>query len=155
MVVLIDQASKLWIINNLPHWESWNIIGSFVRFTHVKNPGIAFGISVGNFTMIVAILSIVATLFIAYMHWQERKNRPLIVIGLGLILGGAIGNLIDRSSIFFSKHYEGVVDFIDIGTANFRWYTFNVADSAVTIGIIFYLIHSLFTNKPELLEVND
>jgi signal peptidase II len=155
LVVLIDQASKLWIINNLPHWESWNIIGSFVRFTHVKNPGIAFGISVGNFTMIVAILSIVATLFIAYMHWQERKNHPLIVIGLGLILGGAIGNLIDRSSIFFSKHYEGVVDFIDIGTANFRWYTFNVADSAVTIGIIFYLIHSLFTNKPELLEVND
>jgi signal peptidase II len=155
LVVLIDQASKLWIINNLPHWESWNIIGSFVRFTHVKNPGIAFGISVGDFTMIVAVLSIVATFFIAYMHWQERKNHPLIVIGLGLILGGAIGNLIDRSSIFFSKHYEGVVDFIDIGTANFRWYTFNVADSAVTIGIIFYLIHSLFTNKPELLEVND
>lgn len=155
MVIIIDQASKLWIKINLPHWESLNIIGSFLRFTHVKNPGIAFGISVGNFTMLVAILSIIATLFIAYLHWQERNNHPLIVIGLGLILGGAIGNLIDRSSVFFTQHYTGVVDFIDIGTAGFRWYTFNVADSAVTIGIIFYLIHSLFTIKPELLEAND
>jgi signal peptidase II len=105
--------------------------------------------------MIVAILSIIATIFIAYLHWQERNNHPLIVIGLGLILGGAIGNLIDRSSVFFTQHYTGVVDFIDIGTAGFRWYTFNIADSAVTIGIILYLMHSLFTNKPELLEVND
>ena len=155
MVIIIDQASKLWVKNNLPQWESWNILGSFLRFTHVKNPGIAFGIPVGNFTMIVAILSIIATIFIAYLHWQERNNHPLIVIGLGLILGGAIGKLIDRSSVFFTQHYTGVVDFIDIGTAGFRWYTFNIADSAVTIGIIFYLMHSLFTNKPELLEAND
>ena len=155
LVVFIDQFSKLWIKNNLPHWETWNIIGSFLRFTHVKNPGIAFGIPVGNFTIIVAILSIIATIFIAYLHWQERNNHPLIVVGLGLILGGAIGNLIDRSSVFFTQHYTGVVDFIDIGTAGFRWYTFNIADSAVTIGILCYLMHSLFTNKPELLETND
>ena len=95
------------------------------------------------------------TLFIAYLHWQERNNHPLISIGLGLILGGAIGNLIDRSSVFFTQHYTGVVDFIDIGAAGFRWYTFNIADSAVTMGIILYLMHSLFTNNPELLEVND
>lgn len=155
LVVFTDQASKLWILNNLPHWESLNILGTFLRFTHVKNPGIAFGIPVGNFTMIVAILSIIATIFIAYLHWHERNNHPLIVYGLALILGGAIGNLLDRSSVFFSQNYEGVVDFIDIGTKGFRWYTFNVADSAVTIGIIFYLLHSLFTIKPELLEAND
>jgi len=118
LVIIIDQASKLWVKNNLPQWESWNILGSFLRFTHVKNPGIAFGIPVGNFTMIVAILSIIATIFIAYLHWQERNNHPLIVIGLGLILGGAIGNLIDRSSVFFTQHYTGVIDFIDKNTSN-------------------------------------
>ncbi len=155
LVVFIDQFSKLWIKNNLPHWETWNILGSFLRFTHVKNPGIAFGISVGQFSIIVVFLSIIATLFIAYLHWQERNNHPLISIGLGLILGGAIGNLIDRSSIFFVQNYEGVIDFIDIGSSSFRWYTFNIADSAVTIGMIFYLMHSFFTTKPELLERND
>ena len=155
MVIIIDQASKLWVKNNLPQWESLNILGSFLRFTHVKNPGIAFGIPVGNLTMIVGILSIIATIFIAYLHWQERNNHPLLSIGLGLILGGAIGNLIDRSSIFFVQNYEGVIDFIDIGSSSFRWYTFNIADSAVTIGIIIYLMHSFFTTKPELLERND
>jgi len=106
-------------------------------------------------SILASFLSIIATLFIAYLHWQERNNHPLISIGLGLILGGAIGNLIDRSSIFFVQNYEGVIDFIDIGSSSFRWYTFNIADSAVTIGIIFYLMHSFFTTKPELLERND
>ena len=65
-------------------------------------------------------------------------------------MGGAIGNLIDRSYIFFSIPYRGVIDFIDIGAGNFRWYTFNIADSAVTIGVMLYLLHSLFIKKPEL-----
>ena len=60
-----------------------------------------------------------------------------------MILGGAVGNLIDRSYIFFVENYLGVVDFIDIGYKNYRWYTFNIADSAVTLGIILYLIYSL------------
>ena len=154
-IVSIDQLSKLWINNNLSDWETLNIIGSFLRFTHIKNPGLAFGISVGEFGIMFVLLSIIATLFIAYLHWQERNNHPLISMGLGLILGGAIGNLIDRSSIFFVQNYEGVIDFIDIGYSNFRWYTFNIADSAVTIGIIFYLLHSYFIAKPKLLENND
>ena len=62
-VVFIDQFSKLWIKNNLPHWETWNILGSFLRFTHVKNPGIAFGIQVGEFSIMVVVLSIIATFF--------------------------------------------------------------------------------------------
>jgi len=115
----------------------------------------AFGLSVGEFGIVVTILSCLATLMIVYFHWQERFSHPLIVMGLSLILGGAIGNLIDRSSIFFTEHYEGVVDFIDVGIGSNRWYTFNVADSAVTIGIILYLIHTLFTHKPELVEQLD
>lgn len=140
----------MWISNNMAVWESWDIIGTFLRFTHVKNPGIAFGISVGEYKVVVTLLSCAATLFVAYLHWSERYNHPLIVNSLSLILGGAVGNLIDRSYIFFSTPYSGVIDFIDIGTGNFRWYTFNIADSAVTIGVILYLLHSLFIKKPEL-----
>jgi len=155
LVIFTDQASKIWVKQNIALWETWDVLGSFLRFSHVRNPGIAFGISVGDYSMLVAFLSFAATIFIAYLHWQERNNHPLIVNGLGLILGGAIGNLIDRSNIFFSGTYQGVVDFIDIGAGSFRWYTFNIADSAVTVGVILYLLHSLYIIKPELLEQSD
>ena len=154
-MLLADQISKIWIKHNYSLWESREILGSFIKFSHVKNPGIAFGLSVGEFGIVVTILSFAATLFIAYFHWQERFNHPLIVTGLALILGGAIGNLIDRSTIFISEHYEGVVDFIDIGIGTSRWYTFNIADSAVTVGILLYLLHTLFMYKPELVEQID
>ena len=152
MVVLLDQLSKIWIKNNFSLWESREILGSFIKFSHVRNPGIAFGIPIGDWGILITILSFVATLFIIYIHWKERFNHPLIVTGLSLILGGAIGNLIDRSAILFSERYEGVVDFIDVGIGSMRWYTFNIADSAVTIGILLYFLHTLFTHKPELAE---
>ena len=155
LVIIIDQSSKMWVKQNLALWERWDVIGSFLRFSHVRNPGIAFGISVGDYSMLITFLSFAATIVIAYVHWQERNNHPLIVNGLGLILGGAIGNLIDRSYIFFSAPYVGVVDFIDVGVGGFRWYTFNIADTAVTLGIISYFIHSLLTSKPNIVEKND
>ena len=155
VVVLSDQLSKAWIKNNFSLWESREILGSFIKFSYVKNPGLAFGLSVGEFGMVITFLSFAATLFIAYFHWQERFNNPLIVAGLALILGGAIGNLIDRSSIFFVEYYEGVVDFIDVGIGTFRWYTFNIADTAVTVGIILYFLPTIFTNKPGLAQQVD
>ena len=139
IVVFIDQLSKLWIKNNIEVWSSVEILGSFLRFSHVKNTGIAFGISVGNYKMAIVILSIIATLFILYILWNERNNHPLIVMSYSLIFGGAIGNLIDRSYLFFTTNYKGVVDFIDIGIGGSRWYTFNIADAAITLGIILYL----------------
>ena len=154
-MIIADQLSKIWIKNNFSLFESQEILGSFVKFSHVKNPGIAFGFSVGEFAIVFTILSFAATLFIAYFHWQERFNQPLIVTGLALILGGAIGNLIDRSTIFFSEHYQGVVDFIDVGIGTSRWYTFNIADSAVTVGIALYLLNALFIYKPGIIEQSD
>ncbi len=147
IVVFLDQLSKLWIKNNLDVWTSIEILGSYIKFTHVKNTGLAFGISIGGFKFLIAILSIMATIFIVYLHWIERKNHFLIRTSYGLILGGAIGNLIDRSYIFFVESYTGVVDFIDIGFNSYRWYVFNVADSAVTIGVIIYILHSLMVSK--------
>ena len=123
-IVFIDQLSKIWIKTNFTLWESREVIGSFLKFSYVNNPGIAFGISVGDWIMLVTILSVFATFFIAYVHWQERNSHVLISLGFSFILGGAIGNLIDRSSVFFVENYKGVVDFIDIGLGINRWYTF-------------------------------
>ncbi len=152
---ILDQLSKKLIDMNMVQYQSWDIIGSFLRFTYVKNPGIAFGISVGNYTFLLVLLSIFATLFVAYLHWTERKNHPLVSNGLALILGGALGNLFDRLSFLFVQEYEGVIDFIDIGTSSFRWYTFNLADTAVTIGITLYIIHSLFLESAKPNNDND
>ena len=155
LVIILDQLSKIWIVNNFALWESREIIGSFIKFSYVRNTGIAFGISVGEWGMIITVLaSFAATLFIGYLHWKERHGHHFIVIGLAMILGGAIGNLVDRSTIFFTKPYQGVVDFIDIGFGVNRWYTFNIADSAVTIGIALYILHSII-DKPKINIEND
>ena len=150
--MVIDQLSKYWIKANFILWESRDVLGSFLKFSYVNNPGIAFGISVGDWVMLITVLSIFATIFIGYIHWQEQNEHVLLVLAFSFILGGAIGNLIDRSSVFFVENYVGVVDFIDIGLGMNRWYTFNIADTAVTVGIIFYLIHSLFFQKKNYLS---
>ncbi len=152
LVVIFDQLTKYWVQNNFQLWESQNIFGTLLRFSYVRNTGIAFGISVGDFGLAVFFLSLLATGFIAWLAWTDRKNHPLISSGLALILGGAVGNLIDRSTILYTEPYRGVVDFIDVGWGSFRWYTFNIADAAVTIGITLYLVYSILIRKPELAE---
>ena len=161
LVALVDQLSKIWIKTNIaectiiPCSEEKQILWSFIKFTHVKNKGMAFGIDVGELGWLVTVLSFAATIFIVYIHWQERFNHPLIVTGLTLILGGAIGNLIDRSAIFWQgRNYEGVVDFLNIGVGAHRWYFFNVADAAVTIGIILCIIHEILIHKAKLVKNN-
>ena len=155
MVVILDQLTKLWVTQNFSIWESRDILGSVLRFGFVKNPGIAFGIRVGDFVYLVTLLSFAATCFIAIFLWKERNNHYFVTTGLALILGGAIGNLIDRSMIFFTIDYAGVVDFIDVGLGSFRWYTFNIADAAVTIGVILYLLQSLIIVKLKPVEQID
>tara|TARA_B100000029_G_C17432255_1_gene908297 strand:- start:181 stop:549 length:369 start_codon:yes stop_codon:yes gene_type:complete len=114
-------------------------MGDFFRFTFVENPGIAFGISIGDFSKLVLILSIIVIIFVI----KEIINNIELhsSIGLAMIVGGAIGNLIDRVLVQIPiANYGGVVDFIDIGTSTFRWYTFNIADSFVCIGMCLYLL---------------
>ena len=138
-IVLIDQLSKIWIKTNLGYHESIQILGDFIRFTFIENPGIAFGISTGKFSLLVLTLSVI---IIIYIIKEILANKNInSTIGLSMIVGGAIGNLLDRIFVYIPQlNYGGVVDFIDIGTTTYRWYTFNVADSFVCIGMIFYLI---------------
>ena len=154
IIVLFDQLSKIWIKTNLAYRESIEILGNFLKFTYVENPGIAFGISVGKFSLVILFLSIGIIAFIIKEIIASTDNFSSI--SLSMILGGAIGNMIDRICVHIpSLNYGGVIDFIDIGNLSYRWYTFNIADTAVTIGVILYLLHSLLIIKPEIIEKNE
>ena len=145
LAVLLDQASKIVIRQTMYLGQSVNVLGGFLRLTYIKNPGIAFGIRVNN-PVIFTGLSIAACAgIVIYLirHWHENIK---VKISLALILGGAVGNLIDR--IRFGE----VVDFIDVGIHHVRWPVFNVADSAVVIGMLLLFYCAFFVpeeNKKE------
>jgi len=155
IVVILDQLTKLWIRDNYSLFESRNIIGDFLRFSYVENPGIAFGIQLGNLKVLVTIISIAIALYLAFILYNSKKLVQIEKLSLSLILGGAVGNLIDRILIYFpNSTYGGVVDFIDVGFSQHRWFIFNIADSAVTIGIICYLFYvSFIENKKIRIDV--
>lgn len=149
IIFLIDQFSKYWVKANLELYEPKNIIGNYLRFTFCENSGMAFGIQLGGFIHILTLISIFFTLYIIFFLYKNLNNKFLIKLSIAFVLGGALGNIYDRSLMFlFPDKVGGVVDFIDVGiNLSTRWYIFNVADSAITIGIIFYFIHSIFFEK--------
>lgn len=152
-MVVLDQLSKIWIKNNFALYESRNVIGDFLRFSFVENPGIAFGIRIGNLKIMVTIISIAIASYLAFLLYNSKQLVYVEKLSLSLILGGAIGNLIDRILIYIpNSTYSGVVDFIDVGIVGHRWYIFNIADSAVTIGIIIYLIYSTFLEDKQMMN---
>ena len=135
LIVAADQLSKLWVRSNLALGESLPETGLF-RLTHIYNTGASFGLFQGQaFALtIVAVIGIVALLLFTLVFCRRfplLDNMPNRVV-LGLILGGIVGNLIDR------LRFGGVTDFIDVGMDVYRWPTFNVADSAVVVGTIIF-----------------
>lgn len=148
LVIVADQISKYWIKQNYILHSTQEVLGTFFKITYVENPGVAFGIRVGKYLPLITLISVFAILLVVYYLYQERHKSLEIRLGLALILGGAIGNMIDRClMIFLPASYSGVVDFIDVGFNHHRWYIFNVADSAVTVGIVLIIIHSLLNQK--------
>ena len=138
IIVIADQISKSIIKYSMHLYESIPAIPGFFHLTYVVNKGMAFGIDLPIGIGIFSFLSIIISCFLVFILWRERENISLVRIALALILGGAIGNLIDR--ILFSE----VVDFLDFMIGDYHWYIFNIADSAVTVGIILMLWHSVF-----------
>ncbi len=128
VVLALDQVSKAWILTQLTLGESQPILSGIFHLTLVCNPGVAFGL-LKNFGWLVVILSWVAVIGLVGWLLRTSKTAPhnrSLTWGAGLILGGALGNLIDR------LRFGGVVDFLD-----FRiWPVFNVADSCITIGVV-------------------
>ncbi|MEA1912259.1 MAG: signal peptidase II [candidate division WOR-3 bacterium] len=131
-ILLLDQFTKKFVMNSMFLGESKKIIGNIVRFTYIRNPNSVFGLHIGG-PLVSTILTGVAFIFVIYL-FITGKHR-LFLTGISFIIGGALGNLADR---FF---YMEVVDFVDIGIKEYRWPTFNVADSFVTIGIILVIIY--------------
>ena len=151
IVVILDQLTKIWVKNNFSLFESRNIIGDFLRFSYVENPGIAFGIRLGNLKVLVTVISIAIATYLAFLLYNSKQLEYLEKFSLSLILGGAVGNLIDRILIYVpNSTYNGVIDFIDVGVSGHRWYIFNIADSAVTMGIIIYLFYSTFIENKQI-----
>lgn len=128
-----DQLSKALVRDAMVPGQSFSVFGDVVRFTYVENPGIAFGIRVPH-GWIFTCLSVLAVIGIVIYLIKQWKESLWIKSALALILGGAVGNLIDRIL------YEKVADFVDIGIRTVRWPVFNVADSAVVVGMAILFI---------------
>ena len=142
-VVVLDQLSKFLVRHNMELHTSTPVVGNLLKLTYLENSGIIFGLGVGTALPLFTGLSLLATGIICYYLYRERAGHPAIRASLALVLGGAIGNLVDR--LMFGR----VVDFIDVGIGAYRWYVFNVADSAVSIGVVLYLIISIFVLPPD------
>ena len=141
VIVALDQWSKWAIKTSFNLYQSKPVIQDLLHFTYVTNDGMAFGLSFPGGKHILLIMTILLTGFIIGFLWKEKNGHPLMKYGLALILSGAIGNLIDR--LLYGK----VVDFLDLMIGNFHWYIFNVADSSVTIGMILFIIHSIYIEQ--------
>ena len=132
VIVVCDVITKVLAVRYLVERVPREIIGSVGRFTLAYNPGAAFSMSLGDYSRyIFGAFAVVALVILWSLYRTTQPGDRLRVIALGLAWGGAAGNLLDR---FHRK--QGVVDFIDIGVGDVRFWTFNVADSAVTIGAL-------------------
>jgi signal peptidase II len=129
-VVLVDVATKRFAVTALTPYVPRNIIDDVLRFTLAFNSGGAMSLSLGpSSRWWFTLLSLATLAVLAYMYRQSSPSDKIQIASLALICGGAVGNLIDRI-----RSPRGVVDFIDIGIGSHRFWTFNVADMAVTFG---------------------
>ena len=140
-IVALDQWSKWRIKTSYDLYHSEPIIQDFFHFTYVTNDGMAFGLSFPGGKQVLLFVTLALTGVIIWMLWKEKNSHNLIRYGLSFILAGAIGNMIDR--VLYGK----VVDFLDIMIGDFHWYIFNVADSAVTTGMILFILHTILIGE--------
>lgn len=165
VVIVADQLSKIFVkgfsipflnfkVEGMFYGQRIPIIGDFFQFTFVENPGMAFGIDIGNgLKLYLSLFSVIASIGLLIYIYSVRRHSLSLRLSLALILGGAIGNLIDRVfyGVFYGYaplFYGKVVDFFDVDFFNFelfgryydRWPIFNIADMAVTCGVILLLV---------------
>lgn len=133
-VVLADQVAKALVRAYIPLHDSRTVIPGVFDLTHVQNSGAAFGIlNAADFPLKQALIAVIATaalMSIAFYAARLSPRQRLARFGLALILGGAAGNLIDRVTAGY------VVDFVDVYWKNYHFWAFNIADSAITVGVI-------------------
>ena len=133
-VIILDVVTKALAVANLqPQHMPHAVLGEIVRFTLAYNPGAAFSMSLGEYSRVAfGAFAVIALVILWRLYRASTLGDLMRVLALGLASGGAAGNLIDR----LRPGSKGVVDFIDIGVGDIRFWTFNVADSAVTVGAL-------------------
>ena len=145
LVLLADVLTKQWIVGTLIMYEVRPVLGEFFRLTYTHNPGAAFGINIGEHSRLFFLaLSLVALVVLGWMYRITPRDDALRLTALALVCGGALGNIVDRL-----RYDAGVVDFIDIGLGEHRFWIFNVADSAVSVGAVLLLISFYLEERRE------
>jgi signal peptidase II len=131
VVFVLDRLTKKWVETNIPVFEGRPVIDDVVRIVHTQNSGAAFGL-LPERTTLLSVLSVLAVVAILFYYRQLASTSPFIAFTLGMQLGGAFGNLVDR----VGQGY--VIDFVDVGIpGGWRFWAFNVADSSIVLGILF------------------
>lgn len=140
-VVVVDQVVKAWLVATIDPGESIPIVGDLLRLIHTRNSGAVFGLFRDN-AFLFGLASIVVIGLIVAFHARSGRSAYLSVT-LGLLLGGAIGNLTDRLRLGY------VIDFVDAGIGTLRFYTFNVADAAISLSVLMLILLAI---RPSLGE---
>ena len=147
LVVVLDQLTKWMISHSLSYYEEVQVIPGFFNLIYIHNPGGAFGIfakNQGNLqSMLFILIAVFAMGLVLYLYKNTPPEYPVLSVGFALIFGGALGNMIDRIRL------GEVVDFIDLYIAHLHWPAFNIADSAISIGMVIFGFYILF-RKVEL-----
>ena len=142
LVILVDFFSKYMVSKLMTVNETINLIDNFFRITYVKNTGAAFSFFSNN-TILVIIISVVVIGFLLFYIYKNKENNKLENVSYAFILGGAIGNLIDRLV------YGYVIDFLDFEILSYDAPIFNLADTFIVIGVILFLINTLRSRYDE------
>ncbi len=136
IIFFIDFFSKNYVLSNFS--KNTFYINKFINFDLTWNTGIGFGLFSSESNLIYNSISVLITLVILFLLYLAIKSDNFDKINLSIIIGGALGNFYNR--IF----YKAVPDFIDLHYNNFHWFTFNIADIFITIGIILFILKSFF-----------
>jgi len=143
LVALVDQMSKWWIVHEVMQPPRTIPVSSFFNLVLVKNAGVTFGF-LNHFDarwVFWFLLTVAGAILFLLGRWLWRTHSTPVAIGLSLIMGGAIGNVIDRLC------YGVVIDFLDFHLGNYHWYSFNLADSAIVTGVGLLLLDGLIKGR--------
>jgi signal peptidase II len=138
-ILIADQVTKALVVANVAVGERIKVVGDLVQIWHAENSGAAFSLFQGGWIVFV-VVSVLSLGMVAYFHRSLRSRAWWVHLVLGVVLGGALGNFIDR----LRQGY--VTDWASIGFGDLRWPTFNVADSSIVVGIGVLVLYLLLTN---------
>ncbi len=144
VILALDQVTKALVRRTLPLHESVTVVPGFLDFTHIRNTGAAFGFmdttDLPYKTLLLSAVAVASLVGVGFYAAGLPREQRLARWGLALILGGAAGNLIDRVTAGF------VVDFVDVYWRTYHFWAFNVADSAISVGVVLWLLDALTTH---------